>query len=72
MTADGRAVTLVSRLWTASAGVGRFGVGASYRTPAAVEVEGAEPVPIRDHVMIARLVAILVTIVALLFGRGHR
>ena len=46
-----------------------FSVGAAYRRPAHVLVEDDPPIPIRDHTMIIRLVAV---VLALLLSKGMR
>ena len=58
---------------TGFGGVTRFGAGGlSYRRPTSVTVPGTGSIiPIRDHVMLVRLVAIMVLFVVNLRGRRH-
>lgn len=58
---------------TGVGGVIRFGAGGlSYRRPTSVTVPGTGSIiPIRDHVMLVRLVVIVVLFVVNLRGRRH-
>jgi len=66
-----RSVTLVSRVWIASADTRWFALGGSYRRPVRVEVTGAdvEDIPIRDHVMVTKLAAAAVLVATALIWR---
>lgn len=65
---EGRIVDLVSHeTWARVTGPG-FGWGLSYRRPVRVVTDGGEGAPVRDHVMIARAVAL---IAALLLAAGR-
>lgn len=63
----GRSITLVAEQWTAGTATPWFAGGATYCRPVRVEDGGSEDdhLPIRDHVMIARCFAFLVTIATL-------
>lgn len=67
-TAAGGTVRLVERRWWLGAEGPGFGFGASYHRPLAVESAG-RTIPVRDHVAIARLLAVAVVMVALVVRR---
>ena len=70
----GRSVTLVAEQWTAWAASPWFAGAATYCRPVRVEGDepGAEPVPIRDHVMLVRLAALLVAVAVFVERRLFR
>ncbi len=57
----GTSVALVEANWLVLAGRNKGGVGFSYWSPRAIEVEGKPAIRIHDHVMLARLGAIAMT-----------
>jgi len=70
----GRSITLVAEQWTVWTATQWFAGAATYCRPVRVEDTGsaAEPVLIRDHVMIARLGALLVAIAIVVDRRLFR
>jgi len=68
---SGRSVTLVGAQVVGSMAIPWFGVAASYRFPRRLEIEGdgAVSIPIRDHVMVARIAGVAVVMAAGLLGR---
>ena len=55
-------VALIEMNWSLRAGRGTRAGGFSYRAPASIVVDGMPPVRIHDHVMLARLLAAVVTV----------
>lgn len=68
---SGRSVTLVEARVVASLATPWFGAAASYRFPRRADIEGdaAVSVPIRDHVMVARIAGIALVMATGLLGR---
>lgn len=71
---SGRSVTLVTAQLTATATTPWFGAAASYRFPRRVELGrgSKDAAPIRDHVMLARIIGIAAVAAAGLLGRIGR
>ncbi len=65
---EGRPFTLVSESWTIGVAAPWLGIGWSYHRPRSVEGESG-PTHIRDHLMMARLVAVLAVAVSVLIRR---
>jgi hypothetical protein len=66
----GRTFTLVSESWTIGVTTRRLGLGWTYRRPRSVE-GGPRPTPIRDHLMTARIVAVLLLATTVLIRRSR-
>ena len=62
----GHSVTLVSRSWLLEAGINTVSLGGEYRRPLYLEIAGRSPdrIPIRDHVMVSRLVGAALRLIA--------
>lgn len=71
---SGRSVTLIGEQWTAWAASPWFAGAATYVRPVRIEESdpAAEPLPVRDHVMIVRLLALLVAIAIVVERRLFR
>ena len=59
-------VALIEANWSFRAGRGPRAGGFSYRAPASIVVDGLPPVRIHDHVMLARLLAAVLTFALIL------
>jgi hypothetical protein len=66
--AAGRSFALVSETWTIRLAAPWFGLGYSYRRPVAVE-GASRSVTIRDHLVVARIAALLLLAAGALIGR---
>jgi hypothetical protein len=71
---SGRAMTLVGAQVVASLVTPWFGAAASYRFPRRAEIEGDvdAAVPLRDHVIVARIAGVTAVAAATLLGRIGR
>jgi hypothetical protein len=67
-TPRGRLVRLIDRRWWMHAQGPGFGFGATYHRPLSVELAD-ETIPIRDHVAIARFLAVAAVVLALISRR---
>jgi hypothetical protein len=66
---SGRTFTLVSRTWAFSFQTSWFGLGANYRRPHRLEAEDEPSRQIHDHLMLARLGALALLILAMVARR---
>ena len=65
---DGGSFALVSEAWTMRLALPWFGLGYSYHRPVAVEA-ASHSVAIRDHLMVARIAALLILAAGTFIGR---
>ncbi|MGH8928001.1 MAG: hypothetical protein ACRDWH_06600 [Acidimicrobiia bacterium] len=65
----GHTVALFETNWLLTAGGGRGAVGLSYRSPGFVDVDGQHPIRIHDHLMLIRLSAFIIVLLAVVIGK---